>query len=443
VSETAPGAGWWLASDGKWYPPSEADRPPAPGWWIAADGKWYPPKEADESPGPGWWLASDGKWYAPEERTGGAGASTESKRSAAPKARSRRPARSKAKSSGTRGSRRRAAKAETAAAPVDEKPNRGTPATSAPPATEPAAEPAPVAARDRARPNANEGVSPLDQIERRNQASRADAQVLAAKRAQAASRALGGMQSLISAELAGRKVDDVFAPPAAPAPAPTAMPGVTEQATVEQATVERAKVAQQNVAQPEVDERESATDGAAEGSPLLEVKSSALSADLEHLGDRLAIFVDRVEMRDRLDRVRQSINSDDIVDVVVQKRLAGAVLIIESARGPGIAAKGLRAEQADEARNLIMTKTRPARMAGGSGAPAVQERSTATKAAKPTTAPQHAPTKPAGPKIDVAGLRSKLADLRRAGLLTEDEYAQKLELLAQLAKGQGLTRSSR
>lgn len=33
----APPSGWWLASDGKWYPPR-------PGWWIASDGRWYPPE---------------------------------------------------------------------------------------------------------------------------------------------------------------------------------------------------------------------------------------------------------------------------------------------------------------------------------------------------------------------------------------------------------------
>lgn len=186
--------------------------------------------------------------------------------------------------------------------------------------------------------------------------------------------------------------------------------------------------------------REGAED-ARDASPLLEVKSSPLGADLEHLGDRLAIFVDRVELRDRLDRVRQSINGDDIVDVVVQKRLTGAVLTIESARGPGIEAKGLRAEQADEARALIMAKTRPARMAGTKGTHAAKQGS---GQGANTAAPRTPATgTPAGPRIDVAGLRGKLADLRRAGLLTEDEYARKLELLAQLASGQPLSRSTR
>jgi hypothetical protein len=49
---------------------------PGPGWWVASDGKWYPPEAhpsmqlaavaAPLAHGPGWWVASDGKWYPPE-----------------------------------------------------------------------------------------------------------------------------------------------------------------------------------------------------------------------------------------------------------------------------------------------------------------------------------------------------------------------------------------
>ena len=57
MTDTWQGPGWWIASDGKWYPPhlhpsyqapqrnyeAMTDTSPAPGWWIASDGKWYPP----------------------------------------------------------------------------------------------------------------------------------------------------------------------------------------------------------------------------------------------------------------------------------------------------------------------------------------------------------------------------------------------------------------
>jgi hypothetical protein len=58
-------------------PRPEGNDPPGPDWWLASDGKWYPPDTrpastphgADSKQGPGWWLASDGKWYPPESRS--------------------------------------------------------------------------------------------------------------------------------------------------------------------------------------------------------------------------------------------------------------------------------------------------------------------------------------------------------------------------------------
>jgi len=63
VSDVPQGDGWWIASDGKWYPPhlhpdarsdAEPVEEPPPGWWLASDGKWYPPDQhpalADEPP---------------------------------------------------------------------------------------------------------------------------------------------------------------------------------------------------------------------------------------------------------------------------------------------------------------------------------------------------------------------------------------------------------
>jgi hypothetical protein len=70
LSDIAQGPGWWLASDGKWYPPRDESQAPAPGWWLASDGKWYPPMESEDPPEPDWWLASDGKWYPPDRKPG-------------------------------------------------------------------------------------------------------------------------------------------------------------------------------------------------------------------------------------------------------------------------------------------------------------------------------------------------------------------------------------
>ena len=59
-----------------------SDESQTPGWWLASDGRWYPPDlrpadhaepapfEGAQSPqGPGWWQASDGQWYPPALRS--------------------------------------------------------------------------------------------------------------------------------------------------------------------------------------------------------------------------------------------------------------------------------------------------------------------------------------------------------------------------------------
>lgn len=67
--ETSPGDGWWLASDGVWYPPSPADQSESSviwyrtnGWHRDCYGRWHAP---GRPPGQGWWLASDEVWYPP------------------------------------------------------------------------------------------------------------------------------------------------------------------------------------------------------------------------------------------------------------------------------------------------------------------------------------------------------------------------------------------
>jgi hypothetical protein len=63
VSDTPAGPDWWLASDGKWYPPTS--RPGVPQPTVVGPGPY------DSPPAPDWWLASDGKWYPPTSRPGG------------------------------------------------------------------------------------------------------------------------------------------------------------------------------------------------------------------------------------------------------------------------------------------------------------------------------------------------------------------------------------
>lgn len=45
--------------------PPPAAAPPGPSWWMAADGRWYPPQAppAVPMPGPAWVQGPDGQWY--------------------------------------------------------------------------------------------------------------------------------------------------------------------------------------------------------------------------------------------------------------------------------------------------------------------------------------------------------------------------------------------
>lgn len=56
MSDTSHGEGWWLASDGRWYPPT----PPLP-----QQAEQLPQVAPGQANGSGWWLASDGAWYPP------------------------------------------------------------------------------------------------------------------------------------------------------------------------------------------------------------------------------------------------------------------------------------------------------------------------------------------------------------------------------------------
>ncbi len=48
AGKVPPAPGWWLASDGNWYPPqaTPGGPPPAPGLQVPVPGQWYPPPAA-------------------------------------------------------------------------------------------------------------------------------------------------------------------------------------------------------------------------------------------------------------------------------------------------------------------------------------------------------------------------------------------------------------
>lgn len=223
------------------------------------------------------------------------------------------------------------------------------------------------------RRNPDEGLSPQEQIARRNQASQADAAMLARSRTLAASRLLNSLAT------------EIEAPSAAPASAGSASPAPAD-------------------------------------APLLVIKPSALATDITEIGERIAIFDDRVELRDRHDVIRQSVPGTDITDIVVHKRLTGAVLTIETVAGPVMVAKGLRPEQAEEARSLIMRRTRPTGP--------VQREQRSTPRSEQRSAPRG--ERP----FDEADVLSKLGDLHRLGILTTEEYENKIAVVGRLLRGE-------
>lgn len=284
------------------------------------------------------------------------------------------------------------------------------------------------------------GTSPEEQIARRNQASRADAVALASKRFDAASRALASLSTELDRErIRSTAHEDQLSTlpkaepdPAhqkqAPAPPPPAQP---PERPATAAKVRETAAKRPTSRQP---------DAAATSSPLLELKPSALTSDLSHAGDRLAIFNDRVELRDRNLKIRQRITGEEITDVVIQKRLAGVILSIESVDQPAIIAKGLTIQQAEEARALIMKKTRRAGSAEKPSTSTGRTEARAPQGEKP--APPVSPSEPASksPAVDPdeSDLLRKLTDLHRAGVLTDDELEDKVRVVRELVHGEEL-----
>lgn len=425
MSDVSQGPGWWQASDGKWYPPRESDEPPGPGWWLASDGKWYPPELRSASAGGSGAAAVAAHTRAvtgqprPSERPTSGG---QPKPAGGPSRSSRATGTATGRKAGGGSSGAGAAKSSrTSGAQTGAKGTGAPPSTNRPARTAPARSAA-ITGGAPAPPTPRRKLDPLSQFERRNAASREDAAVLAPKRAAAASRALATLRAELEAAKAAASQGVGPAQPAMTTPASGPSSSVQNgKGTPSGAPVTRPAAP---VGRASGGQQPHAGDG-----PLLEVKPSPLASDLERLGERLAIFNDRVELRDRNDRVRQVIRGEEITDVVVHKKLTGAVLSIENVDGPAIVAKGLRPEQADEARNLIMKKTRPA--------------GPVDRNARVSRPAQTAPVNPAPPPrprhVDEADLLRKLGDLHRAGILTDEEYEEKIDLVGRLVRGEDLS----
>ena len=453
MSDVSQGPGWWQASDGKWYPPRDAAQAPAPGWWLASDGNWYPPRESEEPPHPGWWLAADGKWYPPESPT------------------EPEPT------------------TETTAEPTVQAITEPDPAPDVAPEVEPEHAPAPDGAPaaaesatkgHRAGPRAPRSVAEVNhlaatvdppahhdassQIQRRNDASRADAIAQAPARFLAASRAVKLLESEVGRAPAAAPTRSRPANRMRAADLGADQPDPTDSTDPTGSTDRRDGLPEPVVArtpkpaptpEPAVDEAADAAPAApadppppAPDGPLLEVRSSPLGADIEHLGDHLVVYADRVELRDRTDRVRRRLRDREISQVSVQRKFTGAVLTVEAGTGDPIVLKGIKPDQADEVARLIQTRLRQGRPADPR--PEVAARATArldgvtepdvgSRASAPSA---DAVANAAGrlailnrDRLNEADLLRKLADLHRAGVLSDAEFEDKIALVGRLVSG--------
>ncbi len=166
--------------------------------------------------------------------------------------------------------------------------------------------------------------------------------------------------------------------------------------------------------------------------PLIEVRSSPLGADIDHLGDRLVVYADRVELHDRMDHARQVIAAAEITDVTVLRRFTGAMITIESNAGDDIVVKGVKPELADTAAALIDNRTRqgqPRRPRPSSTPLRPLSGANSANAANRLAILNR-------DRLNEADLLRKLADLHRAGVLSDSEFQDKIALVGRLVSGE-------
>ncbi len=509
----SPGEGWWIAADGKWYPPANAA--PGEGWWLAADGKWYPPNGTGTTPAAGSAPPAPARPVATRAVPPKAVPRTAVPAKAVPMPRTApaaqtpagvsRNARGQTAGSQTAGSQGAGGQTAGSQGAPPKQPHQKAPRTIAAASAESApvtADLNPIGTRNQQ----SQADAKMLAAKRMAAATRALASLgsldpdLAPPREMRETRAV---RTATKAPVAPAAQVVSASPPAAPAkaaPAPSTTKAKTAPAASPAPAVKVGRPAQgpppvplaqaneRGVAlarlvttpvpdRPSVDRpppahappitepsviapatrrdpavaAASAALAVADAAPLLEVKPKSLNQDVDRIGDRLVVFKDRVELHDRAGTVRQSIRGDQITDVVVQKKFTGSAVTVESIDGTMIVAKGLRPEQAEEVRDLILRRTRrgdgPNRARQTDAArPASAAPSLTTPTAAPTTQ-SPTPATPSSadqvsgrakterPAIDANALLAKLDDLHEAGVLTTNELDEKRALVARLASG--------
>ena len=135
--------------------------------------------------------------------------------------------------------------------------------------------------------------------------------------------------------------------------------------------------------------------------PLFEATTSAIGGDVDMAGNRLVVWPDRVELRDRNDRARAAIPVEAIDQVEVSKRLTSATLTVTGTDGESLVLKGVKPASAALFRDMVAGLKLPS--------------------------PTPSPAEPATPTSTVLRYLDELAAM---GLLTEREVAEKRALLA-------------
>lgn len=131
----------------------------------------------------------------------------------------------------------------------------------------------------------------------------------------------------------------------------------------------------------------------------------------------------------------------------MQRKFTGAVLTVESGTGDPIVVKGIKPEQADEVRRLIQTRLLRQRLGPDREPSAASTRLDAVVARGPQTlspsadAVSNAASRLAilnRDRLNEADLLRKLADLHRAGVLSDLEFEDKIALVGRLVSGEPL-----
>jgi hypothetical protein len=135
--------------------------------------------------------------------------------------------------------------------------------------------------------------------------------------------------------------------------------------------------------------------------PLMELRPTVLATDIDRIGDQLVVMKDRLELRDRHGGLRRTLALADIDDVVVQRRLTSAVLVVSTRTATDLVIKGLRPDAADSARETIL-QLRPEEV------PALGDQ-------------------------DERALMRAIVELHRAGVLDDTELADKTALVARMS----------